>query len=346
MPDPVPASVTRTEDSTTPDLAADSEPALSVVLGTRIGLERLRRVLDHLGRQTIRHRIELIVVAPSERVLGHGLPMETEGLHRIKKVFVGPIDNLERSLAEGVRAATAPLVALLEDHAFPAPDWAERLVETHAGPWTVVGTAVDNGNPRTALSWANLLIAYGHWVGMNRSEEATTFSRLNSCYKREALLSLSGSLEDLLVRGGGLVEALREAGHRFYVDARTSVAHVNPSRLGSTVWLRFNAGRLYGGGRVASGWSLGKRLLFAVIGPPLRLQKIVRRAWSKRGALPAKPALGFAFAFCLLLDGLGETVGCLAGSGRSAPKLAVFEMDRHAHVTTSDQHLLVEPREA
>ncbi len=319
-------------------------PQLSVLLGTHTGFERLRRVIHCLDRQTIRDRIELIVVAPSQAQLETDVSAEVEGFFGFKLLFVGPIENVDRSLAHGVRAAAASVVAILEDHAFPTPNWAEVLVEGHQGPWTVVGTGVSNGNPRGALSWANLLIAYGSWLGLKRSKEAKTFSRHNSAYKRDALLSLGSRLDDMLVRGGGLVEALQEAGHRFYVDARSNVAHVNPSRLQSTAELRFNAGRLYGASRAASGWALWKRLLFAAIGPPLRLQKVARRAWSKRGAVPARPTIAGAFLMCALVDGLGETFGYLRGAGRSAEKLAVFEMDRKAHVTTADQRLLVAPR--
>ncbi len=325
-----------------PDSKPDRGPQLSVVLGTHGGLERLHRVIYCLRLQTIRDHIELIVVAPSEADLGADFAERTDGFLESKAVFVGPIENVDRSLAHGVRAAAAPVVALLEDHAYPESDWAEVLVEGHQGPWTVVGTAVSNGNPRGALSWANMLIAYGSWLDPKRGEEARTFSRHNTAYKRDALLSLGSRLGDLLVRGGGLVEELQESGHRFYLDPRSSVAHINPSRLSSTAELRFNAGRLYGSSRAAGGWTMPKRLLFAAIGPPLRLQKIARRAWSKRGAVPARPTIAAAFVLCLLLDGLGETVGYLSGPGRSASVLAVFEMDRKAHVTVADQPLLVE----
>lgn len=320
-------------------------PDLSIVLGTHAGLERLGRVIQCLDSQTIRDRIELIVVASAEEHLGeNGLP-ESRGFHSIKAIHVGPIENVDRALAHGVRAAKAPVVALLEDHAFPEANWAEVLVEAHRGPWAAVGTNVTNGNPSRALSWANMLIAYGSWLSLEESAEVETFSRHNCAYKRDVLLTLGSRLDDMLVRGGGLVEALQDAGQRFYVEARSSVAHVNPSRLQSTAHLRFNAGRLYGARR-AGGWPFAKRLLFAGLAPPLRLQKIVRRAWGKRRAVPRRPSIAFAFLASLLLDGLGETMGYLAGPGRAGEELAVFEMDREAHVTAADRHILVTPGRA
>ena len=56
--------------------------------------------------------------------------------------------------ATAVVAATAPIVALTENHCFPDPDWAEKLVAAYDGDYAGVAPAIGNANPETTLSWA------------------------------------------------------------------------------------------------------------------------------------------------------------------------------------------------
>lgn len=77
---------------------------------------------------------------------------------------IGHMRSTARARAAGVRAATAPVVALAEDHAFPAPGWAEAFIERHGEGWAAVGPVISNANPRSATSWANLLIEYAPWL--------------------------------------------------------------------------------------------------------------------------------------------------------------------------------------
>jgi hypothetical protein len=42
--------------------------------------------------------------------------------------------------------ARAPIVALAEDHAFPAPGWAEALIAAHRDPWAAIGAVIRHPN--------------------------------------------------------------------------------------------------------------------------------------------------------------------------------------------------------
>lgn len=272
-------------------------------------------------------------------------PAEAEDFCRVRTVAAGPISNVDRAAAHGIRQATAPVVALVEDHAYPEPGWASAIVRAHEGPWAAVGSAVTNANPATLLSWANLLIPYGRWSEPAERGETDMVSRHNVSFKRAVLMAYGDDLEHMLGREGGLLEDLRANGHRFYLEPQARYAHANPSRLASTFELRFSAGRLYGANRAAKGrWSLGRRLLYALGGPliPLvRFRNIQRELFQagRHGTLAPRvyPALLLALAF----DGAGQVVGYLGGPGQTEHKLAMFEYDRLRHLTQRDRNRLL-----
>ncbi|GEM_PF-2622825 len=138
-------------------------PALSVILTTRGDFDVVRATVRHLAAQTIAGRIELIIVAGSRAQLR---PDEAtlRGLGRWQIVEAGAVRSVGHGNALGIRAAGASVVALAEDHAFPAPDWAEALLRAHAQPCVAVGPAIYCGNPVNQVSWADLLIGYGPWL--------------------------------------------------------------------------------------------------------------------------------------------------------------------------------------
>jgi Glycosyl transferase family 2 len=323
-----------------------SPPALSVVLVTAGGFGNIRRTVRHLRAQTVQSRLELIVVASSEAAIVDRQPHETAGFQRVVVVPAGPIDNVDTSAAAGIRRATAPVVAIIEDHAYPEPEWAAALVEAHRDSHAAIGPAVLNANPSSLLSWTNMLLAYGRWGEDAPPGEIDDIARHNSSFKREALLAYGDDLERLLGREGGLLQDLRAKGHRLLLQPAARIAHVNPSRLVSTADLRFNAGRLYGASRAARNrWSMPKRLLYAAAGPLIpfvrfrRLRKDLFGAGQRRALVPrVYPALLLGLAF----DGAGQMAGYLFGAGRSPDKLAVFEMDRLQHLTARDRQAIDE----
>lgn len=164
------------------------DPRLSVVLAAAESYAVIRETIAHLSSQTAAHEIELILVAPSRA----GLAVPADEMRPFlswRVVELSRIESIGSANAAGIRAASAPIVALAEDHCFPEPDWAERLLAAHAGPWAVVGPVVKNANPRSAVSWADYFIGYGPWAWPCASREAEFLPGHNSSYKRNALLS-------------------------------------------------------------------------------------------------------------------------------------------------------------
>lgn len=108
-------------------------PDLSVVVCTNRGPERLQASLGALQRQTVRERMEVIVV-------DDGAPEPLGPLcARFGAVVLVHPQNLGLAAARntGWEAARAPIVAFTDDDCRPEPGWAEALLGAYADPAVV-----------------------------------------------------------------------------------------------------------------------------------------------------------------------------------------------------------------
>ena len=320
----------------------DDSLALSVVLVTPDRFETIRRTVRHLRRQPVAHRLELIIVAPTTAAIDDADPAELEPFGRVKKIAAdGPIRCVERAAIPGIRAATTPIIALIEDHAFPAPGWAEAILKAHQGPWAAVGSAISNGNPTSSLSWASLMLAYGRWVDPDHGGVVNALPGHNITYKRERFMEFDTRLPELLGRESTLHEEIQSAGHQLYLEPDAEIAHLNPSLVGSTIELRAQAGWLYGALRARrEGWPPWKRLLYIAafpLIPLIRFRRVRDELFigPKRRALLARIWPGLAFA--LVLDGVGQAIGYAIGPGQTRERLSAFEIDRLRHLSRHDR---------
>ena len=312
-----------------------------MVLATPGEYQAIRRTVSHLLAQTAVGRLELIIVARSRAELC--LPASDEArlrgvLARLDVVELEDVPSVGRANAAGVRRASSPLVALAEDHCFPEPDWAERLILAHDGPWSAVGPAVRNANPGSAVSWADLFIGYGPWLHPQAAREAEFLPGHNTSYKREVLLGLGDRLEQLLEAETVLHWELRAGGQRLYLESAARVAHTNFSLWRSWLPVQYLAGRVFAGARVrAMPW--WRRAVFAT-GSPLIPWLRLWRIWRTARSPELRPYFGrclHALVIGLLLDGVGQLTGYLAGTGRALDRVARFEFHRFRHIRAQDR---------
>ncbi|KAB2835464.1 MAG: glycosyltransferase family 2 protein, partial [Candidatus Dadabacteria bacterium] len=139
-------------------------PLLSVIITTVGGYESVRTVIEHLKKQTVADRLEVIIVSPPMRLTAAG---EAELKHFGNTIIMeADMDNgLSDAWVDAVNESSAPIVAFGENHAFPVPEWAEALIEAHKGPWAAVGSVIRNANTGSINSWAQLFMTYGPWTG-------------------------------------------------------------------------------------------------------------------------------------------------------------------------------------
>jgi hypothetical protein len=315
---------------------AAREPILSVVLVARDRFDVVRRTVAGLRAQTIRDDIELCLVTPSEETIADREPGELRGFASVRIVPIGACPNIDKASAHGFLAATSALVAHMEDHVFPEPDWAEAVVRAHRGAWSVVGGRMINANPASMLSWANALISHEAEV-VPQAGEATSLSSHNATYKTAVLRSYGDRLSDMLGRDGGLMRDLRAHGYRIGVDPAVRFHHQQVSRWSPNTRYRFNSGRNYGATRMRhNGWSLLRRMLYVIGAPLIPLVRTVRLVPRCR-ELGVYPRVIPALFLGLILESLGEMTGYAAGPGRSLEIMADYEVDRPRFMSDRDR---------
>ncbi len=237
-----------------PESDSDS-PALSVVLATPGPVSMIAATLNALRAQTICSRIELILVVESKKRLGLD-PSTVEGFCNLQIVEVGRIRTVAHADTKGVQAASAPIVAFAEDHAFPEPDWAAALLEGHRGPWAAVGPTILNANPETALSRADLILAYGPWLDPALAGERSHLPGHNSSYKRDILLSYGQRLEEMLEAETLIQWDMRRNGLRLYHSSEARTRHTNFSLVRPFMYTNHVVGRAFGvRGRCTGAWA-------------------------------------------------------------------------------------------
>lgn len=315
----------------------ETSPSLSVIIATPDRYTTIQKTIQHLLSQTIRHRLEIVIVASSRENLQPD-EQELAAFCSYQVVELGSPMSVGSANAAGIRRANAAVVALAEDHCFPDQQWAERLLAAHQGPWAAVGPGVRNANPNSAVSWADLLIGYGPWLNPTSSREVEFLPGHNTSYKRAILLGYGDRLDAMMQAETVLHWDLRRQGHRLYLESTASVAHTNFS-----LWSSFGPAQLYNGrlfaGTRARGKPLSWRLLFTV-GAPLIPALRLWRIWA---GLPSKELRGrflaclHALATGLLIDGLGQMLGYAFGAGNALAKVAQYETDRFRHVREQDR---------
>jgi glycosyl transferase family 2 len=304
-------------------------PELSVVIVTPDGYQTIRNTIGHLRAQTVKDRLEIVIVAPWADT-GAQEEAELREFCQFRVVEVGAVGSIGEANAIGVSYASAPTVALTEAHVAPDPGWAAALIDAHQGPWAAVGPEVRNANPDSLTSWADFLIGYSPWSAPAAAGEVEHLPGHNSSYKRTILLDYGAELATLLQAESVLHWDLRAKGHRLYLEPQAKIAHLNFSQWSTWIPAQFYSGRLFASVR-AQHWSWLRRLLYtggAVLIPLVRLRRIQEhcRGSGQRGPLRvgSLPVLLIGLG----VSALGEMVGYCLRAGDAQKKLAAFEFHR------------------
>lgn len=219
--------------------------------------------------------------------------------------------------ARGIAAARGDLVALLEDHARPDPQWSASVVAAHRDGPAAIGGAIENGVDRP-LNWAVYYCDFGRYQNPLPPGTAAFASDANVSYKRAALEAVrptwAEAFREVVVNG-----ALTARGEHLALSPRIVVhQHRTDLAFGPALRERFIWARSYALTRSAS-LSRPKQLLLALLSPALPVVLIGRMAGTARErgrhfgkflrSLPLIAALSVSW-------GLGEGAGYLAAATR------------------------------
>ncbi|MEO0658619.1 MAG: hypothetical protein AAFY74_14285 [Pseudomonadota bacterium] len=320
---------------------SSSSPAITVAISTGYRAEGARMALTAIAAQTISDRIELFFcVQPGTDVTSVRPLLEAVGSYRI--FDDREIDTVEKCSARMSLQANTPYIAMIEDHAFPDPEWAETMIKTFEETGADgVGSGMINANPATQLSWANFMLSYAHWAEANPEGPTDWISHHNGSFRLSALQALTPEqVVEGCNREGDVVKHLKQQGAKLYFQPAGRIRHINPSSWSSTSRLRSDVGRLYGSNRARDeGWGPLRRVLYFVLGPAIPLLRYVRMRKVVFRQLPDinEKTHGFALLTGLVIDAVGQMMGYVAGPGGSRARMARFEMDRAQHLNIDDK---------
>lgn len=151
---------------------------------------------------------------------------------------VGLAQQTPQSIARniGVARTHAPFVAITDHDCVVPPDWLARLLAHHReGEYAVVGGAVGNGTPTSAVGTASYLIEFNEFLPAGKPRLVTMVPHCNVCFRREVFTTVGSFVavppgaEDLVFNF-----LICQQGGRILFDPAIVVEHLN-----RTAFLRF-----------------------------------------------------------------------------------------------------------
>ena len=311
---------------------------LSVVVITPDHYDTVARTMGHLHAQDGRERIEILLCIPSRAAVGPDRP-EWNDFAAVRILETGNISVIAQAKALAVRAASAPIVAFAEEHAFPAAGWARALIARHEERHAVVGPVMVNPNPGLTIGWANFLIEYGPWMSPAEAGPRSHLPGNNSSYRRDLLLQFGDRLADMLDAETLLHWELAAAGHTLYLEPRAVTRHLNITRFSSFQRVHFQYGRMFAAQR-GRHWNRFRRVLYSVGSLLIPMIRFVRH-WPDIRRNPELPKRRLSFwwflIFGLIESARGECAGYLTGAGDSRRHIFELEFHRSHHLHSTDR---------
>ena len=314
-----------------------TRPILSVLLPADMP-DTIRGVLARLRNQTISNQIEVVISTPDPHAF-RTLEQKETAFTSVKIIAVDQLEPLGILRAGAVHAATAPFVFLGETHSFAAVDnWAELLVSRHHEGWAVVVPGFRNANPKHLLSWAGFLLDYGNWQEETPAGEIEYWPLNNASCKRQALLDQGDSLTQDLSYGDQLILALRDAGHKVFLEPTAVLAHLNLSRAQPWFDERLVAGILIARYR-SQQWSFTKRALYTLASPLIAFILFARVLGPTRQIIGSKKLSLRILPIMLagtIVQSLGEMIGYshLISDAPSERRMTEYEIHKAKYTSS------------
>jgi hypothetical protein len=272
-------------------------------------------------------RIELLLAGPAS--LEGEIPAHArEGFAAVTVVSAEP-RAMHEARAAGLLAAAAPWAVVGETHCYPQPGWAHAFIAAFdEGLWDAIGPRIENANPATGLSWANLALDYGPFLDPRRGE-ADALPGQNAGVRTALLEPYRDDLGDRMRMPYLFFRTLKEGGARLFVEPAARSAHLNVTDRRAWLSERFGAGRVFAADR-RIGWPLWRRALYVAGSPAIPLLRL-RRALRDlhRGGAPRRAIAPLVTG--LVASGAGEAAGYAFGAPAGVPGIFLVELEREAY---------------
>lgn len=283
-------------------------PQLSVVIASVNGLP----YIDHCLASIAAHAPGAEVIVADSTDAGTRAAL-TERWPHVNLLAFNGARTVPELRAEGIFAANAPYVAVIDDHCLVTADWAKSIVEAHRDGYSVVGGPVRNVEPRIR-DWAAFLFEYSAHMEPSTPGATNELTGMNVSYDRRAI----AAIEDLLREGrweGWLHARLLERGFVLHRAEGAVIEHAKDFGVREFCSQRFHYARAHAAMRNDE-LSVGKRAVYVAGSPliaPLLLTRIcrnvIRRRRRRRELVLSSPLL---LLYCAV-TAVGEAPGYVVG---------------------------------
>jgi hypothetical protein len=294
-------------------------PALSVVVPSVNGWRDLEGCLAALEQERASLPLEVLVPERCGQVVRDAI---TQCYPWVRLLPVPTGTSIPQMRALAFAGASAPTVAVIEDHVLVPTGWARQMVAARSDGVRVVGGGIVNAATEQTVDWAAFLCEYSHLVAPLTAGPAKWLTGNNTAYDRTLLEEChdvveAGLWEDVLH------QAFRQRGVVLWCRPDIVAHHKKHYTVRQYMSQRFLYARAYAGARV-SGTSLGRRLAYGLLAfalPPVLLTRIISRTLhSGRHRAELGRSLPLLAVF-VIAWGLGEVVGGWFGGGDALAKV-------------------------
>lgn len=296
-----------------------ARPSVSVVVPTRGEWPLVKPVVDALCSQIVAVGGEVVIIDGTR----HGAAFDRRQAEipaHVVRVICSPGSDVYELRALGLVEGRGQVVAMIEDHCIPAPDYVAAVLRAHdEHPEQAIAGAVTNGSTDRAIDRANFLLVHARNLPPRDTlpEAGWIPTSSNISYKGDSVPTARpdrGWLET--VHNVELLFA-----EEVVFDDRIVVRHIQSTGRMGTFQNHFHAGKSMGGlARTAIGsrpaqlrWAcrLALKIPIELVRPVWQLER--RSAADRRAVLPLLPlAVTISAA-----DAIGFACGVIAGPGRS-----------------------------
>lgn len=296
-----------------------SAPELSVVIPSVNGYADLRDCLSALARESAGVRLELLVVDRCGEIVRRQVRQDFPAA---RLLAVDSSVTIPEMRAMAFDEATAPAVAVIEDHVIVPPGWARRLLDALGDGNKVVGGSVENAATGTVLDWAAFLCEYSHCLPPLPSGPVDWLTGNNVVYPK-ALLDRYRAATHAGKWENHLHDTLRADGVPLVCHPEIAIGHKKHYTFGEYLSQRYLYARSYAGARVTEASPPIKAAYgFAALAlPPLlfyrTVSRIAKKARHRSWLLRSVPLI----AVFVCAWGAGEVVGYWRGAGDSLSKV-------------------------
>ena len=283
---------------------------LSIVIAAWNGPASLERCLRSLAAQADGN--EILVIANFDAPLSSQFPS-------VRYIPMPPGTTVPVLRAEGIRQSGGEIVALAEDHCTFNANWCAELLKAHELPYSVIGGAVENGDSRSALSWAVYFYDYSRFMLPLNAAPVPALSGNNVSYKRAALREVEATFREGFFEPFTHGELVR-IGHPLYLAPRVVVYHQKHYRTREAARQAYHLARHFAATRVRQA-SPAKRAAFVLgsLALPLVLPARIVVRTVRRRRLAGELLRSMPYLTLLTTSwSWGEFCGYLAGTGSSA----------------------------